>query len=207
MHQKNCSPLRISILENSSVDSHALAFQVNFSKKKFNDLLGVMASFLPSDTFSHRIYSRISWEILATIWPKFYQFDLYTDQKKTSPKMYQNVFMCLRTFYSQKIKFLSLQILDIFFSIRLIQGSTYTRVFTVIVYSRYHRLITWGSQALMHHRLQKIVIKTACPTVFLHSPQLWRLNMTVSHNSENIANSSSFFHFKNAFLIKDIRHI
>ncbi len=88
----------------------------------------------------YRIFSRISLEILDKIWPKFYQFDLYTGHKQYLPKCTKTFSCVFQDLLFTKIKLLNFQILDIFFQFnlyegRLIRGSTYTRVYKVVYYS------------------------------------------------------------------------
>ncbi len=74
---------------------------------------------------------------MGKIWPKFYQFDLYTGHKirQLNSSILDNLNSKWSIFYCTHIKiFLNFGwfFKDIFW-IRLIRGSTYTRVYTVVI--------------------------------------------------------------------------
>ncbi len=90
--------------------------------------------------FNYRIYSRIRWEILDIFSPIFFQFDLYMCDKYN---LYKSLFKhctsfigCVVCFKTIKINFNFGHFLANIFSIRLIRGSTYTRVYTVYIYKQ-----------------------------------------------------------------------
>ncbi len=97
----------------------------------------------------YRIYSRISREILDVFSPIFIQFDLYAGHQNCLQKsFFINSMMfigCVICFKSIKIKSNFGHFLAIIFSIRLIRGSTYTRVYTV---SQIFLLIKFGDPFL-----------------------------------------------------------
>ena len=86
---------------------------------------------------TYRIYSRISREILDKIWLKFYQFDLYAGQHFWSSKYVFIHYLCVLRHYKCLDKVLKNvnfgQFFGLIFSIRLIRGSTYSRVYTVLL--------------------------------------------------------------------------
>ncbi len=84
----------------------------------------------------YRIYSRISREILDKIWQIFLQFDLYAGQKFGSGKHDFIHYLCVLRHskpLKRKIKKWNFgHFFRLIFPIRLIRGSTYTRVYTVL---------------------------------------------------------------------------
>ncbi len=87
-------------------------------------------------SYKYHIYSRISREILDKIWHIFLQFDLYAGPKFGPLK--HNIFPYLCVLgtskpFNRKIKSSHFgHFFQLIFPIRLIHGSTYTRVYTVI---------------------------------------------------------------------------
>ncbi len=87
-------------------------------------------------TRKYRIYSRLIRDILDKIWPIFLQFDLYPDHKTyrlIEPNLndqwfraYTLVFWSLKNYEFWTI-----------FSIQLVRGSTYARVYTVVILKSY----------------------------------------------------------------------
>ncbi len=84
----------------------------------------------------YRIYSRISREILVIFWQIFLQFDLYAGHKICCPNTFFLAFLCKKSlvhYFKSILIFWNFgPFLANIFSIRLIRGSTYTRVYTVI---------------------------------------------------------------------------
>ncbi len=62
----------------------------------------------------YRIYSRISREILDKIWPKFYQFDLYTGLKKYLPKYTKTISCTFQILLFTRRKLWNFRILNTF---------------------------------------------------------------------------------------------
>ncbi len=85
---------------------------------------------------NYRIYSRISREILDNIWPKFCQFDLYAGHNFLGQKRFFIDYLSVLSLFSkfeEDFKFLIFgPFLALIFSIGLICGLTYTRVYTVV---------------------------------------------------------------------------
>jgi hypothetical protein len=84
----------------------------------------------------YRIYSRISREILDEFWALFYEFDLYAGHKIVFHKLLFSPYLGNKPslFHLNQVNFFWNfgQFLPFIFSIRLIRGSTYTRVYTVV---------------------------------------------------------------------------
>ncbi len=100
----------------------------------------------------YRIYSRISREILDVFSDNFLQFDLYTGHKKWRPKSLPIIFFYFLLHIIDDLDHLEFwnfgHIFRFIFSIRLILGSTYTRVYSVTLLTHNMCAKCWWIQSL-----------------------------------------------------------
>ncbi len=154
-----------------------LASIMSFCRNRSPKLFQKIDHFCPH--INYRIYSRISREILVIFWQIFFQFDLYAGHFFDYLGiiwLYRWLNMVFKNAYFG-------QFFGLIFSIRLIRGSTYTRVYTVCkknvaisFWLNIERIAMWVS---IVHRIHSLSV--VCLFVYLYWLSIYHMYVKTMH--------------------------